>query len=112
MSVTIAAMTELWGPIAVGEWLSTPCVAGRPATEADVQAGRAVFYVPGDSAAAPMSLPCCAMRSREDGSEEPVVVIQAEIAPQGTILGVRPLGGGNAICMDTEVRLLPAGFGS
>ncbi|PPT46268.1 hypothetical protein XarjCFBP7652_17795 [Xanthomonas arboricola] len=57
-----------------------------------------------------MALPCCAIQSLEDGSEQPVIVVQAELAPHGIILGVRPLSGGNGICMATEVRLLPAGF--
>jgi hypothetical protein len=57
-----------------------------------------------------MRLPCCAIQSLDDGSEERVVVIQAELAPQGTILGVRPLSGGNGVCMATDVRLLPTGF--
>ncbi|PPT92599.1 hypothetical protein XarbCFBP7409_21050 [Xanthomonas arboricola pv. guizotiae] len=57
-----------------------------------------------------MALPCCAIQSLEDGSEQPVVIVQAELAAHGTILGVRPLSGGNGICMVTEVRLLPAGF--
>jgi hypothetical protein len=105
-------MSELWGPISASDWRSTPHIAGRPATEADVATGAAVFYVPGESAAASMSLPCCAYQRLEDGSEQPVVVIQAEIAPHGTILGVRPLTGGNGICMATEVRLLADGFGA
>ena len=73
-------------------------------------AGSAVFYVPGDSASAEMDLPACAIQLLEDGSEQPVVIVQAELAPHGTILGVRPLSGGNGICMATDVRLLPAGF--
>ncbi len=105
-------MTDLWGPISANEWRSTPCVIGRPATEADVAAGSAVFYVQGDSFASPMHLPCCAIQSLEDGSEQPVVVIQAELANQDTVLGVRPLAGGNGICTVAEVRLLPAGFES
>jgi hypothetical protein len=59
-----------------------------------------------------MHLPCCAIQSLEDGSRQPVVVIQAEFANQDTILGVRPLTGGNGICTIAEVRLLPAGFES
>ena len=103
-------MTELWGPISRSEWRDVPYITGRPATEADVRAGVAVFYVQGDSEAAAMSLPCCAIQYHEDGSEEPVVVIQAEIAPYGVNLGVRPLSGGNGICTTEEVRLLPDGF--
>lgn len=106
-------MTDLWGPISANDWRSIPCVIGRPATAADVAVGSAVFYVSGDeSAAAAMHLPCCAVQSLEDGAEQPVVVIQAELANQDTILGVRPLAGGNGICTIAEVRLLPAGFES
>ena len=105
-------MTDLWGPIQASEWRTVPCITGRPATEADVAAGSAVFYVPGDSAPAPVGLPCCAVQRLEDGSELPVVIIQAELAPHGTLLGVRPLAGGNGICMATEVQLLPSGFES
>ena len=103
-------MSELWGPISATDWRSTPHIAGRPATEADVAAGVAVFYVPGESFAASMPLPCCAYQQLEDGSEQPVVVVQAELVPHGTILGVRSLTGGNGICMATEVRLLSGGF--
>ena len=105
-------MSDLWGSIAASKWRDTPCVFGRPATEADVAAGCAVFYVPGESVAASMTIPCCAIQLLEDGSEQPVVIVQAELAPHGTILGVRPLSGGNGICMAAEVRLLPDGFGS
>ena len=104
-------MSKLWGTISANDWSRTPCISGRPATEADVAAGLAVFYVPGESVAASMSLPCCAYQRLEDGTEQPVVVIQAELAPQGILLGIRPLTGGNGICLATEVRLLPDGFG-
>jgi hypothetical protein len=105
-------MSELWGPISATEWRSVPCTVGRPACEADVVAGSAVFYVQGASAAASMSLPSCAIQSLEDGSEQPVVIIQAELAKDTIVLGVRPLSGGNGICTSAEVRLLPAGFES
>ena len=110
--LALAAMDNLWGPISANQWRNVPCVSGRPATEADVVAGAAVFYVPTGSAAATMPLPCCAILSQEDGAEQQVVVIQAELAPRGdgTVLGVRPLSGGNAICTMGEVRLLPGGF--
>ena len=103
-------MTELWGPISKSEWRNVPCTVGRPATEADVRAGAAVFFVQGESTVSPMALPCCAIQYLEDGSAQPVVVIQAEIAPYGVNIGVRPLSGGNGICTTEEVRLLPDGF--
>jgi hypothetical protein len=46
----------------------------------------------------------------EDGSEQRVVVIQAELAQDTVVLGVRPLAGGNGVCTIGEVRLLPQGF--
>ena len=104
-------MTKLWGPIAETDWANVPCTAGRRATEADVLAGAAVFYVQGESTPAAIELPCCAMQLLEDGSEQPVVVIQAELAPYGVNLGIRPVAGGNGICTLEEVRLLPDGFG-
>ena len=105
-------MSERWGPISGSDWRNVPCVVGLAATEADVLAGAAVFYVQDASVADPMSLPCCAIQRLEDGSEQPVVVVQAEAAPYGTIFGVRPLSGGNAICTAAELQLLPAGFES
>jgi hypothetical protein len=108
----LAAMDNLWGPISANEWRNVPCVSGRPATEADVVAGAAVFYVPTGSAAATMQLPCCAILLQEDGSEQQVIVIQAELAPgrDCSVLGVRPLSGGNVVCTMSEVTLLPSGF--
>ncbi|AYO97022.1 hypothetical protein Xcom_20345 [Xanthomonas axonopodis pv. commiphoreae] len=85
-------------------------MARRPATEADVIEGRAVFYIPGGSEPVDFTLPCCALQRLESGESEPVVVVQAEHGPSGVILGVRPLCGGNGICMLSEVELLPDGF--
>ena len=105
-------MTAIWEQILASDWRSTPCVTGRAASEADVLAGRAVFYIEGDSAAAPVQIPCCAIQTLDDGSEQPVVIVQAELGPDGILFGVRPLSGGNGICLSNEVHLLPAGFES
>ena len=102
-------MGDLWGPIAPNEWHLVPCTTGRVATESDVKAGGAVFYIQGESAPASLKLPCCAVQLME-GGEQPVVVIQAEQGPSGAVFGVRPLTGGNGVCMEGEVRLLPSGF--
>ena len=40
-----------------------------------------------------------------DGSEVKVVIIQAELGPNGSILGVRYFDGGNGICNLDEVRI-------
>ncbi len=52
------------------------------------------------------------MQRLESGERQPVVVVQAEHGPSGVILGVRPLSGGNGICMLEEVELLAGGFSS
>ncbi len=100
----------MWEEIQAFEWKKVPYLSGRPATEADVEEGRAVFYVEGDTTPADLPLPCCAFQLLEDGSEEAVVIIQAEETAHGVTLGVRPLSGGNAVCMLEEVRLLVDGF--
>ncbi len=104
-------MEDLWGPIHQQHWQATPCIRGRQATEQDVKDGRAVFYVNGSAIPADLPLPACAYQRIENGSEQPVVVVQAEVVPDGTLLGVRPLAGGNGICLMGEVRMLPGGFG-
>lgn len=101
---------NLWGPVAADQWRATPCISGCAATEADVQAGRAAFFVPGDSLPAAVPLPCCARQSLEGGGTQRVVVIQAEVAPYGIVVGVRPLEGGNGVCTLDELELLPSGF--
>ena len=103
-------MSELWGPIDRVKWRETPCVVGRCATESDVASGSAVFHVPSGSVAVNIEIPCCAFQAFDDGYEVPVVVIQAEAIPTGTALGVRPLSGGNGVCLLSEVRILSSGF--
>ena len=103
-------MIDLSGPIEPSEWKHTPCITGRAVTEEDVKSGLAVFCVKGESTPAQWALPCCAIQLLEDGSEQRVVVVQAETIPDATLLGVRPLAGGNGICQDDEVRLLSLGF--
>jgi hypothetical protein len=98
-------MSDLWGQVLETEWRSTPSISGRQATEADVLAGTAVFFIQGESSAAELDLPCLGIQRREDGTETRVIVIQAEHAPSGVILGVRYLTGGNGVCSMSEVEL-------
>lgn len=104
-------MSDQWGPLDAADWRSTPAIVGRSATEADVAAGIAVFYVPSGSKPHSISLPACAVHhDAESGRATPVIVIQAEVAPDGgdVVLGVRPLDGGNMVCMLSEVVFLEA----
>ena len=97
-------MANLWGPINPSSWHGVPFVSGRRATEADVQQGKAVFYVDGPSEPHDMNLPSMGLQRMEDGREVTVVIIQAELGPSGPILGVRYLEGGNGVCNLSEVR--------
>jgi len=99
-------MKDIWGPIYPAHWHNTPVTSGRCATEVDVKAGRAVFYVDGGPEPAEIELPCAAIQHLENGTQQRVVVIQAERVSSGVALGVRPLEGGNCVCMEHEVELL------
>lgn len=100
-------MSDHWGEIRIEAWRDTPCTIGRAAREDDVREGRAVFYVDGPSEISALPLPCCALLKEESGSLLPVIVIQAEGRDDGgTVVGYRPLSGGNGICMLNELELL------
>lgn len=101
-------MTDLWGPLIAAEWRSTPVICGRTASEADIEAGMAVFCIPSGSKPHPIRLPVCGVyRDAENGITTPVVVIQAEEGDNGQVfLGVRPLVGGNMVCMLGEVEIV------
>lgn len=69
-------------PLDPAKWKSVPCVQGRLATDADKQAGRAVFVLAGNpNTIKPVDtpLPRCAIWHDTDRREDvPVVCIQAE----------------------------------
>ena len=95
-----------WGPIERKQWRKTPVTEGRPATEQDVEAGRAIFAAGG--APVELDLPACAI-VREEGVGEPtpVIIIQAERLEDGTVaVGFRLLDGGNGIVDLADVELL------
>ena len=101
---------DLWGPVDVNHWADVPSVSGRLAQEDDVKEGRAVFFLenPTDPVAVPypIRLPSCAILKEEDGSQTPVVLIQAELLTDRVTLGYRPISGGNGIGALPEVEIL------
>jgi hypothetical protein len=109
---------ELWGEIDIHRWSGIPYTSGHVASEEDVLAGRAVFYLedPDEISARPysISLPHCAVLTDEEAGEKiPVIVIQAEHADNIIYIGYRFLGGGNGMCTLPEIELLDepdAGF--
>jgi hypothetical protein len=97
-------MDTLWGPIPLAQWRRVPHTSGRVATEEDVKAGRAAFYlgnldeVPARPAA--MELPALAWWPQDDsGPRRLCVVIQAERSDLQCTLGVRFIDGGNGVCL-------------
>ena len=88
------------------KWRETPHVSGRPADDADVNAGRAVFAVGGEPVA--LDLPACAIVTEEEvGEPTPVILIQAERLEDGTVaVGYRVIDGGTGIATLTDVELL------
>ena len=99
-------MSNIWGPIELESWRELPCICGRPATEADIAKGIAVFAIPSGSSASEMQLPFCALQKMESGENIPVVAIQAEKTDGQTFIGVRYLEGGNGVCTLPELEML------
>lgn len=92
--------------IDMGRWRLTPCVTGRAGTDADVNAGSAIFAVGGEPV--DLELPACAMVSEEGiGQPTPVIVVQAERLEDGTAaVGYRFLDGAAGIALLQDVELL------
>jgi hypothetical protein len=97
---------ESSGPIDIKQWRKTPAISGRSGTDADVDAGRAVFAVGG--APIDLEIPSCAIVREEGvGDPTPVIVIQAERLEDDTIaIGYRLLDGGTGIATLEEVEFL------
>ena len=92
--------------IDIKHWRATPSVSGRTATDADVNAGRAIFAVGGEPVELDVPSPAIV---REDGigEETPVIVIQAERLEDGMVaIGYRLLDGGSGIAPLDDVEFL------
>ena len=94
-------------------WPALPAsafVAGRVANEDDLKQGHAVFLsvVDGKPSGKPAQIPIpqYAYLVEEGGNRRPVVVVQAEILDDGTILGMRDAEGKEYVATAPEVELL------
>jgi hypothetical protein len=83
-------------------------LAGRPASLGDAKAGNAVFSMDGGSKGAlPVAIPQYVLWKDEQGTSHPMILVQAERAPDGSdILGLRDLVGGEMVVTMPEVTLL------
>lgn len=103
---------DLWGPIDIDEWEQTPYLKDRVATEEDVKAGIAVFYIDSkgvDINHTPLSIkiPSLAYHVDQETSEKTlVVVVQGEQTNEEEVVGLRYLEGGNGVCLLWELEFL------
>lgn len=87
---------------------TTGFVAGRLATEADVKAGDAVFYIMGEGISpAPITIPqFVILREDPDAEGKLCVLVQAEQTIDGIMVGLRDADGANIVATLSELELL------
>ncbi|VVT06887.1 conserved exported hypothetical protein [Sphingomonas sp. EC-HK361] len=101
-------------PALAGEGITWPdlpttgFVVGRTATVEDAKKGNATFSMDGKSQGAlPIAIPQYVWWTDETGSKHPMILVQAELAPDGTkIVGLRDFGGEGTVATLLEVELL------
>jgi hypothetical protein len=104
--------SDLWDPLDPRSWRTVPHLSGRMAVKADVQEGRAVFYLNNyenfGGGVHQMHLPALARLTDSDtGQDVDGVLIQAERGEAGVVLvGFRPFAGGNMLATLPEFALL------
>lgn len=99
---------NLFPPIDIKTWDKTPCVNGRLATKKETENGTALLYYDKKDGAKPYNLtvPKLAYAKDFERNEILVVVIQAVQTPQDTMVGYRPIKGGNGAGKLHDVRFL------
>lgn len=111
----LAAMLGLAAsPAIAGEgtaWPDLPTtgfVVGRTATVEDAKKGNATFSMDGKSQGAlPIAIPQYVWWTDETGLKHPMILVQAELAPDGSkIVGLRDFGGRETVATLVEVELL------
>ncbi len=109
-SAAAPKFAEPWGAIDIHDWQTAPCVIGRVASEDDVKAGRAAFYLgsPDEIGAefADIGLPHCAIWTDEHNEQVAVIIIQSERAGDKHYIGFRFLDSGNGVGLRFEFQLL------
>ena len=83
-------------------------MTGRPATIEDAKQRSAIFSMDGGSkGAVPITIPQYAIWTDEHGAKHPMILVQAERAPDGMVMaGLRGFDGSEAVVTMPEVTLL------
>lgn len=102
--------------VAAKDWPSLPSqgfVSGKPATEADVAVGNAIFVakVEGEPIGTPLAIPIPQYAHLADkaGAAIRVIVVQAEAANDIRLFGVRDLSGKEYVVQESDLTLLGNG---
>ncbi len=105
-----ATIAKLFPPINIQEWDKTPVVNGRLPTEAETKNGTSLLYYPNPTPDVKVyNLPLPKLAYYIDSNtkkEELVVVIQIVQTAQDTMVGYRPLSGGNGASVFRDFRFL------
>ena len=104
---------DLWGSIDASRWNRVAAIRDRLATEDDVRAGRAVFYLQNaqapDAAPLGLDLPALAVLHEDDiARARVVVVIQGERSFAKKLVGYRLPDGGNGIALLEQLEWIDA----
>jgi len=85
-----------------------PYFAGRGATPADVEAGKATFAQDPPGSPYEMKLPARARHQNDDGSFEEVIIVQAEnhSMSDDVVVGYKTTDGGAGVGLLWEMQLL------
>jgi hypothetical protein len=102
----VSSQTNDWPELPAKAFLS-----GRPATQVDVNEGRAVFVLMAGgipiSKPIAIAIPQFALLNGENGKPPtPVVVVQAEEFPKGKLVGVRDVMGKEYVVNLSDLQLL------
>ena len=86
----------------------TGFISGKPATVEDAKQGNAAFSLDGRSKGAlPLIIPQYVRWTDEQGVSHPMILVQAEEAPDGTkIVGLRDFSGQETVATLAEIELL------
>lgn len=104
-TVAVAGKPFVWPDLP-----TTGFIVGRAASVEDTGNGNAAFSLDGKSAGPiAIAIPQYALWKDENGVDHPVIVIQAETAPDGLqIVGLRNLDGLETVATMPEITLLGA----
>ena len=94
-------------PISEDNWRDVDYISGQIATKKDMKAGRAVFFSPSGTTPYDMPLPALAHHiDSENGKKAKVVIVQAELGPDGTIVGAIYFNGDHLLATLNEFEII------